>query len=710
MPPCVQYPTTGCVVEFFDASSAQIGLVIEETAGRLRLLLPNRRETKLPSSRVLPWIGAPVPGFAGMGREDMIRLLEASRARREELARGIDVKDLWEMAQGEVDAAPARWFAELVESEPDVDMVAACGRALLACRTHFRFTPPNFEVYDAEKVARREEEARRQQERDNVLACGAPFTRLLWNVAHGRAVLPAPGAPEWPAQDVQDRLEAIFRARMCDPEGTPDPIWPMLVKGMPDEPLLPVRLLQAWGRIPPHYNFWYDRAAYARGDDWWRGVEDEARELVRRAAGADLPVSDIPFVSIDGDSTLDIDDAFHLERRADGGMVITLALACPALGWTFGSKFDRLVQHRATSIYLPEGDTHMLPGFLGTDAFSLLEGRPRPALVVRQAIAADGVADGECDITTARVTLAANLRYGACQAVLAGTAAEGCPALPWADMLALAREFGEKRLQARVADGAVSIERCEPKLAVEGEGWDTRAILTPGTVASAAQSMVAEMMILASAATASWAVARGLPLVFRTQNVALPREYAGVWSDPVATTQIMHAMIPSSLETQPRRHAALGLDAYAPMTSPLRRYADLVNTAQLMAAAAGRDAPFDAAALEQLLLPLRMDVDAAVQIQRFRTRYWKLLFFSQCGDRTPWHGVVTEENENTVNVALPEYDIFVRGRRRLFDERTGPGSRVVVFVGKVNPLANEIYIVRAMPEEDFDPSALDKGE
>ncbi len=710
MPPCVQYPTAGCVVEFFDASSAQIGLVLEETAGRLRLLLPNRRESKLASSRVLPWISAPAAGFAGMSREDMIRLLEGVRARREELARGIDVKELWEMAQGEVEAAPARWFAELVESDPEVDMVAACGRALLACRTHFRFTPPNFEVYDAEKVARREEEARRQQERENVLAGGAPFTRLLWNVAVGRAVLPAPGSPEWPAQDIQDRLETIFRSRMCDPEATPDPIWPLLVKGLQDEPHLPVQLLQAWGRIPPHYNFWYDRAGYARGDDWWRAVEDEARDLVTQADTADLPVSDIPFVSIDGDSTLDIDDAFYLERRDNGGMVITLALACPALNWPFGSKFDQQILHRATSIYLPEGDSHMLPEFLGTGAFSLLEGRPRPALIVRQAITADGAVDGECEIATARVTLAANLRYSACQAVLDGSAEEGCPALAFAGMLALAREFGEKRLQTRVAGGAVSLERCEPRLSVEGEGWDTKAVLVPGTVANTAQSMVAEMMILASAVTASWAVAHNLPLLFRTQNVALPREYAGVWTDPVATTEIMRAMIPSTLETQPRRHAALGLDAYAPMTSPLRRYADLVNTAQLMAAAAGRDAPFDEAALDQLLLPLRMAVDAAVQIQRFRTRYWKLLFFRQCGDQQPWHGVVTEENENTVNVALPEYDIFVRGRRRLFDERTAPGSRVVVFVGKVNPLTNDMYIVRAMPEEDFDPSALDQGE
>ncbi|MDO5535956.1 MAG: ribonuclease catalytic domain-containing protein [Desulfovibrionaceae bacterium] len=702
MPACVQYPTVGCLVEFFDTSTAQIGLVLEEVAGKLRLLLPNRRETKLPASRVLPWVGAPLSGFAGMSRDDMVKLMDAARKRRDELARDIPVKDLWEMAQGEVESASAQWFAELMEADPDVDAVAAYGHALLACRTHFRFVPPNFEVYDAEKVARREAESRIQQEREHVLAVGNPFVHLLWNVSLGRAVLPAPGSSEWPPADVCEKLEALLRSRMTDPEATPDPMWPMLIKGLNDDNWLPVQLLLAWGRIPAHYNYWYDRAGYARGDSWWRKNAPAAEELAERARTTELPESPLPFVSIDGDSTQDIDDAFYLERGEDGGMVLTLALACPALNWPFGSSFDEQILHRATSIYLPEGDSHMLPEFLGKEALSLLEGEFRPALVVRQKVAADGSLDGECGIDVCRVKLAANLRYNACQAVLDGTAPADSPALPHAAMLALGREFAELRLGARVAGGAVSLEKKEPKLEVVGEGEAVRVVMTPGEVANQAQNMVAEMMILASAAVADWACAHDVPMLYRTQNVALPREYAGVWRDPVRTTEIMRAMIPSSLETQPRQHAALGLARYAPMTSPLRRYADLVNEAQLVSMVREGCPRFDGQALERMLMPLRMALDGAGQIQRFRMRYWKLLFFKQCTDQRLWDGVVTEETETTVTVALPEYDIFVRGRRRLFDERTSVGTRLQVRIGKVNPLTNDIYIVEAViPEETF---------
>ena len=50
-------------------------------------------------------------------------------------------------------------------------------------------------------------------------------------------------------------------------------------------------------------------------------------------------------------------------------------------------------------------------------------------------------------------------------------------------------------------------------------------------------------------------------------------------------------------------------------------------------------------------------------------------------------------------MSLPEQGLFVRGRRRLFDERAAPGMRVRVRLGKVQPLYNEIQILEAVPAE-----------
>ena len=208
----VQYPQAGCIVEYFEANAPQIGVVTEESGGKLRLLLPNRRETKLASARVLPWMGPLLPGFAGMSRDEAVKALQAAQARRDEVARAVSVEDLWEMAQGEVLVAPALWFAELFESDPGPDEVAGYAHALLGAKTRFRFAPPNFEVYTAEQQAQREEERRRQKEREALLAEGVPFVRTLWNVAQRKCALPRPGEAGWPGEEVAEKLERLERS------------------------------------------------------------------------------------------------------------------------------------------------------------------------------------------------------------------------------------------------------------------------------------------------------------------------------------------------------------------------------------------------------------------------------------------------------------------------------------------------------------------
>ncbi|MDE7371335.1 MAG: RNB domain-containing ribonuclease [Desulfovibrio sp.] len=704
----VRYPAPGCIVEYLEGNAVQIAMVMEEAGGKLRLFLPNRRETRLTSARVLPWLGPLHEGAPGKG--EMARLLEAHKARREQLAAAVPVDELWELAQGEVEAAPARWFAELMETAPGPDEVAAYGRALLACKSRFRFQPPDFQVYDAETVERRLAEQKAREEREALVAGGAAFLRLLWEVASGRKALApqgegayaAEGVP-WPAPEVADRLKALLRARMIDPETQEDDaLWRLLAKGLPDVPHLPLQLLMAWGELPPHHDFWLDRAGYDAGDTWWQPFAPEVAQLAA-GAGPELPPCELPFISIDSATTRDVDDAFYVEERP-GGWDVTVALACPAASWPFGSALDKAVLHRATSIYLPEGDCHMLPERLGTDAWSLRAGEERPAFCVRAAVDNDGTV-GECRFFAARARLAANLAYSDAQAVLDNAAEADNPAAPHAAQLRMGVALARARQAARIAAGAVVMERPEPQLALEGEGWDTTVRLFCPEPAADAQLLVQELMILASSALAEWGAANHVPLLHRTQDVAVPREYAGIWTEPEDMARILRALIPSTLEVTPRPHAALALPRYAPVTSPLRRYPDLVNEAQALHMLATGEPRWDAEALAALLEQVSPALEGASQVQRFRPRYWKLLYFRQQGDKVWWPGVITEENEAFATVNLPEQGLIVRGRRKLFDERAAPGMRVQVRLGKVQPLYNEIQILEVAPaDEDMSPA------
>jgi exoribonuclease-2 len=200
-------------------------------------------------------------------------------------------------------------------------------------------------------------------------------------------------------------------------------------------------------------------------------------------------------------------------------------------------------------------------------------------------------------------------------------------------------------------------------------------------------------MVLCNSVVAAWGQKRDLPLLYRTQNVALPREASGVWCEPQDIVRIVRLLPAAGLECRPRRHAGLGLEAYATVTSPIRRYADLLNQGQVAGYLRSGTGVFSAEELDRLLPQIAAAGEAVGQVQRLRPRYWKYLFFRRQGDKCYWEGVVAEENENFISVSLPWAQIVARGKRRNFDEKIYPGMRVKVRLGKVDPLSGDMQIL-----------------
>jgi exoribonuclease-2 len=333
----------------------------------------------------------------------------------------------------------------------------------------------------------------------------------------------------------------------------------------------------------------------------------------------------------------------------------------------------------------------MLPEELGTGGYSLLAEQERPALLLSCEVDGEGMAQ-PCEISLCRARLAANLNYEDCEAVLCTEQETANPAAPFTRQLVLGERLALRLREARIRRGAVVMVRPDPQYRLEGEGADVRVLMTEGP-AQRSQDLVAEMMILASSAAAKWGEDRGVPLLFRVQDVALPKEYAGVWTLPHDMARIMKALVPSGLELVPRPHAALGVSVYSPVTSPLRRYPDMVNVAQVLHMLQHGHPRWSQAELGALLPLLNARLDAAGQVQRFRPRYWKLLYVRQLGDKFWWDGVVTEENDGFVTINLPREQLFVRGKRKLFSERVYAGQAVQLRLGKVDPLENKIFIL-----------------
>ena len=683
----------------------QPAFVLEEQKDSLRVLTLTKREMRLARNRVLPWSG---PHYNTMpDRQGIQHALEEHQTRRLDAARGIDPMQLWEMAQGEVDKAPAQWFAELLWPAPGVDEVAAVGHALLDCKVHFRFNPPEFEIFSEQEVEIRKSAQEAAELRERLINGGREFIQALWE----KYSKSGKESPPDITPDTAARLETMLRTRLADPEDhEAAALWSELGKGLPELPHMPLFLLQAWGKLPPHYNYLLDRAGYDPDPDWGHAYATEINavaEAARADSGyaapnADADLGDLPFFTIDAASTQDIDDAGHLAQRPDGGYSVYLAFACPALAWPFGSELDKAVLHRGSSIYLPEATLHMLPLPLGTEIYSLKAGAPRPALVLNLELSPEGEVES-ADFSLARISVAANLSYEDCEAALADETSEAAERVkPYLGMLKMSLNLAEKFKQRRLKTGAVVIERNDPEILLHGSGADTVVEILPAPEEAPAQNIVGEFMLVANTAAAKWAAERGVPLIHRTQNVAVPPEYYGVWKEPHDIARVVKVLPQAVLSVTARPHVGVGSQAYATITSPLRRYCDLVNEAQILAFLRKGEPAYAKPELGRLVSQLSARLDAVSQVQRFRPRYWKLLYLRQHGDKI-WHeAVITDETDTTVFLSLPLVQILLRGKRSLFDDRTEPGRRCLVRVGKINPVNNDIQILETRCDEELE--------
>ena len=683
----------GSIVEFLQGNEPHLAWVEEASGDKLRLYTVNKRETKLAAQRLLPWLG---PRFEGQfNREAVLEKLREHAARREDLAASLDPLEIWELSQGEVTQASAVWFAGLAFENPDVDQVAAMGRVLLTLKTHFKFQPPNFEVYPAETVERRLAEAEAVRERELVVTAGQGFFHDLWTGwASGRRQDTAKLAARLDPT-AADKLANLLRGLMADPDNQElAPLWQHVRKGLPDHPALPLILAMEWGIVPPHHNALLDRAAYSFGDAWSRDFAQEIERIKSEfAAGREAPET-TSYVSVDSPTTRDIDDAFHVEKTPAGWRV-GMALARPSLVWDFASPLGRAVWQRASSLYLPEGVSHMLPEAIGCGLFSLKANDDRPALILEWLLD-DAGEPLEFTPRLGWVRVAANLTYEAVERDLNGGSA--------GSNLTAAYSLAERLRLSRTLRGAVVIDRPEPRICLTGPSDHPTIEINPSEEHPKAQVMVSELMILANASIAAWAAQQELTLYHRVQDISPPPGYAGVWTDPVDMHRVIKQLTAATLELRPGKHASLAAKAYAPITSPLRRISDLVNMAQVESTLETGSPRFTREEMAANLSLITSRLDAVSQVQRMRPRYWKLVYMREHCREREFAATVVEDCGQFAAMTLTDLQLFTRCGRELLGANMQVGRKFLLRLGKVDPLTNEFKVLGAREPQEETPA------
>lgn len=138
---------------------------------------------------------------------------------------------------------------------------------------------------------------------------------------------------------------------------------------------------------------------------------------------------------------------------------------------------------------------------------------------------------------------------------------------------------------------------------IEVQGFVTSPQLFYAGSPMNAHSMVAEAMVTAGVAAATWSWDRKIPQPYRTQMLRLsseevrnarlavtnsPAQKGDIaqfsWNDALSAKQIQELLLPAFVLARPAHHAALGVTRYIKATSPLRRYSDMLTHWQIEAA------------------------------------------------------------------------------------------------------------------------------
>ncbi len=312
--------------------------------------------------------------------------------------------------------------------------------------------------------------------------------------------------------------------------------------------------------------------------------------------------------AIDNAWSTDPDDAVAFD-----GKYLWVHIADPASTVTPDCSIDKAARERGATLYIPEGASRMLSEDSLADYALGLNEKSR-ALSFRILLNdEDGIE--ECAVFKTFVNVE-RLTY------------EKADELKESPELKKLFEIAEKNVERRRKSGAVQISMPEVHITVDPE---TKKVSISPLTHSESSEMIREMMLLAGEGAAKFAFQNRIPFPFVSQEApaipeSIPEGLAG-------QARLRRCMRRRSVGVTPAMHCGLGLAMYSQVTSPLRRYGDLIAHMQLRAFLDGRET------LDKDTMLIRVTqgeeaAQAAHKAERKSNMHWTLVYLLQNPDWT----------------------------------------------------------------------------
>ncbi len=317
---------------------------------------------------------------------------------------------------------------------------------------------------------------------------------------------------------------------------------------------------------------------------------------------------EVPGISyaIDNEWSSDPDDAIAFD-----GKYLWVHIADPASAILPQSPIDKAAMGRGATLYIPDGAARMLAEDSLEDYALGLSAKSR-ALSFRLSLNDDGTIE-ECQVMKTLVNVK-RLTYQAADQLKDGELK---------DLFAIAARNLERRKKA----GSVEIDLPEVHIRLD----ENKKVFIEPEVHPQSSEVVREMMLLAGEGAARFAFANKIPFVYVSQEAPdIPKDLPDGLAGEFKTVKCMHRR---SVGVTPSAHAGLGLGMYSQVTSPLRRYGDLLCHEQLRAFLDGRELIDKDSMLERLAAGDEAAY-ACKKAERKSDLHWTLVYLLQNPDWT----------------------------------------------------------------------------
>ncbi|WPB56180.1 ribonuclease catalytic domain-containing protein [Xylophilus sp. GOD-11R] len=466
----------------------------------------------------------------------------------------------------------------------------------------------------------------------------------------------------------------------------------------------PLDLLRRAGAIASPYQFHWKRFLF---DHFPKGIGFPG-SLEAPPVTEELPLAEgVAAFSIDDSQTTEIDDALSVQGLGSGSVTVGVHIAAPGLAFTPGGALDQVARQRLSTVYMPGHKITMLPDAI-VQTYTLGAGQARPAVSLYVTLDEATLAVTASETRLERVPVVANLRHDRLDDTVTEqwlTDPASPPAAPAPEAEALRAEMSFLFRLARHLKAAREVVRGKPEnfnrpdynFRLESDTdsepvGDETVRITVRRRGAPLDLIVAEAMILANSTWGSWLGDLGVPGIYRSQASMAPG-------------------VKVRMGTKALPHAGIGVPSYAWSTSPLRRYVDLVNQWQIIAAArhgrtAALAAPFKPKDAE--LFSIISSFDAAYSAyngyQAAMERFWTLQYLRQNGIAELTASVIKEGPAGSLLVRADELPLVlpVLGAQSL-----PRGARVRVKLGEIDDIALD---VGGTVVERLDAAPVDEGD